>query len=302
MELRHIRYFLTVAEELNFSRAAEKLNIAQPHLSRQIQELENEIGAQLFHRTRRQVELTNAGMTFMKRAHEIFNLLEEASISARLSSTGTEGELFIGFTGTIQDLIPTIKLFRKLYPHVRIILKLMSNSEQILSLNEKKIDVAFVSVPIENENINVKPVKNMPFVAALPENHYLANKQTISIPDLADETFIMTPKTAGSIYYETVMQAFEKYDLYPNLSIQAYDLQTVLLLVSAGMGITLTPSPINAFDGIVYRKLDDINLKVIGSIAWRKDNKSEILEKFLNFFFHHFHHKFDLLVETSVQE
>lgn len=303
MELRHLRYFITLAEELNYSRAADKLNIAQPHLSRQIKELETEIGANLFHRTRRQVELTNAGKTLLEKAYEILDLLEEATISTRLSSAGTEGEFRIGFTGTVQDIIPAIQLYRQTYPNVRIILKLMSNTEQIIALNNNKIDLALVSVPVHYENVNVLPMKNMHFVAALPKNHYLAKKETVSIRDLAHETFIMTPKSAGALYYDTVMQAFKKHDITPNLSIQAYDLQTVLLLVAAGMGITLTPSPINAFNGIVYREIDDIdNLKVVGSIAWRKDNKSEILKKFLDFIFHNFKHRFDLLQDIHFED
>lgn len=299
MELRRIRYFLTLAEELNFSRAADKLHIAQPHLSRQIQELEKEIGAQLFYRTKRQVELTDAGKTFLKKAYEIFELIEEASISARLSSTGTEGEFKIGFTGTVQDVIPTIQHYRQLFPNIRIILKLMSSNKQIVALNEKKIDIALISIPIYNKNVHVKPLKNMPFVVALPENHHLANKPSVSIQELANEPFIMTPKIAGTMYYDIVMQAFQKYDLSPNLSIQAYDLQTVLLLVAAGLGVTVTPSPINAFNGIVYRKLEDIDLKVVGSIAWRKDNKSEILNNFLSFLFDHFPDKFEDIEETD---
>lgn len=299
MELRHLRYFITLAEELNYSRAADKLNIAQPHLSRQIKELESDIGANLFHRTRRKVELTNAGKTFLKKAYEILDLLEEASISARLSSTGSEGEFRIGFTGTVQNIIPAIQLYRQFYPNVRIILKLMSNTEQIMALNNNKIDIALVSIPIHNENISVKPIKSMQFVAALPKNHELANNETISIRELAHEPFIMTPKSAGALYYDTVMQVFEKYNITPNLSIQAYDLQTVLLLVSAGMGVTLTPSPINAFNGIVYRKIEDIDLKVVGSIAWRKDNQSEILKKFLNFLFQHFQDYYDLLDDST---
>src|SRR5690606_12301723 len=133
----------------DLSRAAEKLHIAQPHLSRQIQELENNIGVKLFHRTKRQVELTNAGKAFMKKAYEIIDLVEQASIAARLTSTGSEGELRIGFTGTVQNLIPTLQQYRKLHPKVRFMLKHMINSEQIVALNENKIDIALVSVPID---------------------------------------------------------------------------------------------------------------------------------------------------------
>lgn len=285
MELRHIRYFLTLAEELNFSRAAEKLHIAQPHLSRQIQELENQIGVQLFHRTKRQVELTNAGKAFMKKAYEIIDLVEQASTAARLSSLGTDGELRIGFTGTVQNLIPTLQKYRKLFPKVKIELKYMNNTEQIVALNENKIDIAVVSTPIDNENIYIKPVKKLSFVLALPEKHPLAKKKTLSLSDLENETFIMTPKSAGPMYYETVMSIFQNTDYIPNQTIEVHDLQTALILVSNGMGMILTPTPIHTLNGVVYRNLKDVDLSIMGFIAWRKDNKSEILKKFLTFFF-----------------
>lgn len=285
MELRHIRYFLTLAEELNFSRAAEKLHIAQPHLSRQIQELENNIGVKLFNRTKRQVELTNAGKAFMKKAYEIIDLVEQASIAARLTSTGSEGELRIGFTGTVQNLIPTLQQYRKLYPKVRIMLKYMINSEQIVALNENKIDIALVSVPIYNENVYIKPIKKFTFVLALPEKHPLAKKKTLSLFDLEHETLIMPPKSAGPMYYETVMGIFQNTEYIPNQTIQVHDLQTALILVSNGMGMILTPSLIFNLKGVVYRKLKDVDLSVTGFMAWRKDNKSEILKKFLTFYF-----------------
>ena len=298
MELRHIRYFLALAEELNFSRAAERLHIAQPHLSRQIRELEKEIDAQLFHRTKRQVELTNAGKTFKQKAYEIIDLVKQARVTTSLASTGTEGELRIGFTGTIQDSILTLQKYRKHYPKVRIILNQMSNAEQLAALQENKIDIALVSVPIDNDNVYVKPIKKMPFVAALPENHPLASKPSLSICDLANETFIMTPKSAGASYYETVMRVFNEAKIVPNLTIQAHDLQTVLVLVAAGMGVTLTPSPINALNGVVHRELQDVDLTIVGSMAWRKNNKSEILEKFLAFFFNYMQCESDI---NSVQ-
>lgn len=285
MELRHIRYFLALAEELNFSRAAERLHIAQPPLSRQIQELEKEIGAKLFYRTKRHVELTNAGKVFLSKAYEILDLVEQARITSRLSSTGTEGEFRIGFTGTVQELIPTIQKYRELYPHVGIILKQMTNAEQLEALNENKIDIALVSAPINNNKFHVKPIKTMSFMAALPEKHPLATKSSLYLHDLADETFIMTPKSAGALYYETVMSVFKQGGFAPKITMQAHDLHTVLSLVAAGMGVSLTPSSLNTLNGIVQRKVEDINLTIVGSIAWRKDNKSELLNKFLTFFF-----------------
>src|SRR5699024_1828075 len=129
--------------------------------------------------------------------------------------------------------IPTLKKYHEQYPNVGIILKQMSNTEQINALNENKIDIALVSAPISNENIQVQAVKKMDFVAALPEKHPLAEKPSLSFKDLAAETFIMTPKSAGSLYYETVLDAFKNTGVTPKTTIQAHDLQTVLVLVAS---------------------------------------------------------------------
>lgn len=288
MKLRYIHYFQVLAEELNFSRAAKRLHIAQPPLSRQIQELEEWIGAKLFHRTKRQVELTNAGKVFLEMSYEIIELVEDASSKARLSSTGTHGDFRIGFTGTVQDLIPFLQTYREKFPQVGIILKQMNNVDQIVALHQNSIDIAIVSAPIDHENVKTIPIKKMHFVAALPENHLLADKPTLFLRDLADETFIMTPKSAGSLYYETMMELFKTAKFAPKVTIQAHDLQTVLVLVSADMGIALTPSPIYGLNGVVHRKIEDFNLSIVGLLAWRIDNKSEILDNFLTFFFDYY--------------
>ncbi len=284
MDLRHIRYFLALAEELNFSRAAERLYISQPPLSRQIMELEEKIGAKLFHRTKQEVELTNAGRVLMHEAYQIIDQVEQAFISTRLSSTGKVGELRIGFSGAVNDIIPTLKKYRKAYPQVRITLKHLTSTEQIQALNERKIDIGNISVPTTNEKIQTIPLKKLFFKVALPEGHPLALKKSINLRDLENETIIITSKSAGIVFYETIMNIFETIDFKPNIAIQAHDLQTVLTFVSSGVGISLTPSPFVPVKGIVMREIEGINFAVEGRLAWRTDNRSEVLEEFLEFF------------------
>ncbi|MBL4953345.1 LysR substrate-binding domain-containing protein [Neobacillus sp. OS1-32] len=296
MELRHIRYFLALAEELNFGRAAERLHIAQPPLSRQIQELEEEIGAKLFYRTKRHVELTNAGKVFLNKAYQILDQVEQACVSTRLSSTGAEGEVVIGFSGTVQDLIPVIQKYHELYPHVGITLHQMNTANQIKALNEKRIDIGIVAAPVNSNKIHVRPLTKVCFLATLPEKHPLANKHSINLRDLADETFIMTPKSAGVLYYETFMSIFQMAGFAPKIMIQANDLQSVLALVAAGMGVALTPSSSTPCGGVIQRKVEDINVSLEASIAWRKDNHSEILDKLLKSFFNFFHIEFENIV------
>lgn len=288
MELRHIRYFLALAEELNFSRAAERLHISQPPFSRQIQELEEEIGAQLFYRTKRHVELTNAGKVFLNEAYHILEQVEQASINARLSSTGKEGEFKVGFNGIIQDMIPTLKKYRELYPQVGIVLKQMSSSEQLKALNEKRIDVALLTIPVNNSNIKLFPLKKLYFMAALSEKHPLLRKPKIYINDLADETFIITAKSIGPLYYEAFMNLFKNAGFTPQITIRSHDLHTVMALVAAEMGVTFTPTLMNPISGVVLRKVEDIHFSIEPSLGWRKDNHSEILKNFLTFFYEYY--------------
>src|SRR5690606_19357868 len=208
-------YFVALAEELNFHRAAERLHIAQPALSRQIRELEEEIGAKLFHRTSRRVELTPTGKWLLSRAFEILERMEQTRIGTQLTAIGREGELPIGFNGTVTDLIPTLKAYRARFPHVGIILKQMNSTMQIKALHENQIDIGVVTIPVYSDKIRTRPLIRIPFMAALPADHPLTAKPSISVRDLKDETFIITPQSAGPIYYDTIMGLFRHAGLTP---------------------------------------------------------------------------------------
>ncbi|MFT8319705.1 MAG: LysR substrate-binding domain-containing protein [Bacillus sp. (in: firmicutes)] len=287
MELRHIRYFVVLAEELHFGRAAERLHIAQPPLSRQIRELEEEIGAQLFFRTKRYVELTIAGKVFKKKADQILNQVEQACISTRISSNEKEEGIVIGFTGTIQSLIPIIKKYRETNT-LPIVFQQMSTADQMKALKEKRIDIGFVSAPVKSKNIMVRPLLRDRFIAALPENHPLALNKSICLNDFADETFIMTPRSAGSLYYDTFIELFLHAEFNPKITIQAHDLQTVLSFVSAGMGVAMTPSSVNPISGVVQREVEGIAHAIEVSVAWRQDNNSKLIHDFLDFLFEYY--------------
>lgn len=281
MELRHVRYFLALAEELNFSRAAQRLHIAQPPLSRQIRELEEHIGVRLFHRTKRQVQLTAAGKVFMTKAYQIMDQVEQAYLRTRLTSTGVEGEIRIGFSGAVHDMMPTLQQFRKRFPKVAIYLKHTNSAEQMESLLEGRLDIGVIAVPVNNSLLEVHPLPRVQFLAALPNNHPLVDRELLYLHDLADETFIMTPKSSGPLYYDMVMGMFQQARIAPNLTIQAHDLQTVLAMVASGMGVTIAPLLLHTYRGVVNRKLEDVNLSLQASLVWRKDNRSQILDNLL---------------------
>lgn len=281
MELRHIRYFVALAEELNFRQAAERLHITQPPLSRQIRELEEEIGVKLFHRNKRNVTLTDAGKVFLQKAYQILDDVDQAGMITRMSFAGSGGEFHIGFTASVRDLVPLLRKFRDEHPEVGLFLYQMSSMNQITALHEKRIDLGFITIPVSSDKIEMKPITSMPFVATFPKDHPLARKDPLYLADLKDEPIITTVKSAGIRYYETVMDIFRRAGITPSVTIQAYDLQTVLLLVESGMGITLEPAPRMECEGIVRRKLADVSMAITPFVAWHTDDRSETLRHFL---------------------
>ncbi|MDF2679489.1 MAG: HTH-type transcriptional regulator alsR [Brevibacillus sp.] len=285
MELRHIRYFTALAEELNFSRAAERLHIAQPPLSRQIQQLEEEVGVPLFYRNKRRVELTNAGKAFLEKAYRLIDLVEEACDTARMAARAEHGKLIIGFTGTAETLLPLLTVYRKKYPYVSLNLQLMGTTAQVAALQEKRIDVGILTPPVTNEELIVKKFDNPPLGVVLPENHPLAvSGGPIAIKELADESFVITPRSIGPGFYDSVTKVCHDAGFSPKITVETHDMPTVYALVSAGMGVSLTPLLKIRANGVVFRELSDRTVATEGGIAYRRDEKSEVLHSFLDTF------------------
>ncbi|MGO0059838.1 LysR family transcriptional regulator [Brevibacillus fluminis] len=285
MELRHIRYFTALAEELNFSRAAERLHIAQPPLSRQIQQLEEEVGVLLFYRNKHRVELTNAGKAFLEKAYQMIDLVKEASDTARMAARAEHGKLMIGFTGTVESLLPLLSIYRERYPHVNMNLQLMGTTSQVTALQEKRIDVGILTPPVTNEDIIVKKFLNPPFGVVLPEDHPLAVQgRPIAITDLAEESFVITPRAIGPGFYDSVTKLCNDAGFSPKITVETHDLPSVYALVSAGMGVSISPLLRIQVKGVVFRELIDCKVQLEGGIAYRRDEKSEVMHSFLETF------------------
>ncbi|WP_257350372.1 LysR substrate-binding domain-containing protein [Pseudalkalibacillus decolorationis] len=282
MELRHVRYFITLAEELHFGRAANRLHIAQPPLSRQIQKLEEEIDVRLFDRTKRNVKLTNAGKVFLEKAYQILDQVEQARVITQMTSKGEHGGLTVGFTGTSEGVIKIIRKFKEEYPLVGLILHKMGKADQIRALHEKRIDVGFVASPVISDQLHVRSLGEIPFMAVLPETHPLTSKKSpLYIHDLAEESFVMTPKTAGVDYYNTFIKICHQSGFTPKITIHAHDVQTIIALVSSGIGVSLVNSKF-PLKGAVYRKLEDVTITMERAVVWRRGEKSDVLQNFLN--------------------
>ena len=288
MELRHLRYFIAVAEELHFGRAANRLQISQPPLSQQIKQLEMELGLLLFSRTRQQVELTSAGKSFLQNAYKIMNLIDQASEEAKRVDRGESGELILAFTGAIAfELLPTIlKSYRDKYPSINIILKQMTTAEQIKALHKKAIHVGLVVMPVRSESLNVELLREEPFVVVLPKTHHLAQqKGKINIADLVNEQFIMTPRISGEGYYDSIISLCQSADFSPLTTQEAEELHTVVSFVASGMGIAILPASIQFLknEDIVYFPLEHDFSTYNTGVAWSKSEISPVVHSFISF-------------------
>lgn len=286
MELRHIRYFVAVAEELHFGRAAIRIGIAQPPLSKQIQQLEDEIGVKLFKRTKRRVSLTHAGKTFLKEARQVLDLSERAVRSARRADRGEIGRLVVSFVGsaTYSFLPHALRSFRNRFPHVELVLRELTTYKQLDALHEKGVDVGFLRQPIKDDALFIETLLQEPFVVALPSHHALVSRTSIPLEMLAREDFVMFSRQQGTTFYDQAVSLCHQAGFSPKVVQEAVHIPTVLGLVSAGMGVTLVTASIQKLQlaGVVYRILAQVDRTTELAVAWRRDDESPVLLAFLN--------------------
>jgi len=273
MELRQLRYFLAVAEELHFTRAAERLCIGQPPLSYTIQQLEEELGVRLFLRTKRSVQLTDAGRHLMKKAYELLQLADQTKRLARQLSNGEVGELNIGFTSStpLTELFSElIQKHRQAFPAVRLIFKELSTAKQLAALEKGELDFGFLRPEFSNnlETSALAPIafvhlRTDPLMVALPTGHPLSGRQEIYLKDLMHEGFVMYPATAGTSIYKQIYMLCANDGFMPNVVQEAAEASTLIGLVAAGIGITILPACFDRIQlaGVCYRPLNDVQAK-----------------------------------------
>lgn len=287
MELRHLRYFVAVAEELNFSRAAERLHIAQPPLSQQIRNLEVELGVVLFNRTKRRVELTAPGQVFLEKVHQSIQSIEQAVEAVQRASRGEIGRLSVGFnsSATYSVLPQILRGFRECYPQVELHLHELTTSQQLECLHQHQIDAGILYLPIESSALKVVSILKERLVVAMPESHPLAVSSQLSIRALSREPFIIPPHRLGGGLYSKIMQFFQQSGFNPTVVQEAMQLQTMISLVAGEVGVALVPASLQNLQraGVVYRCLQELTPEVEIAIAWRQhDDGSPVLQKFVN--------------------
>lgn len=244
MELRHLKYFLVVAEELHFRRAAERLFIAQPGLSRQIRQLEEELGVPLFKRHNRKVELTPAGSFLQEKADVLLKELELVITATRQVGAGLRGQLRIGYIGSaMQHTLPKLFLaVSEQYPDVHFSLKEMDNRQQIEALLSREIDLGFVRLERVAPPLQMRAVFEDTFSLVLPESHFLTPETFTGLKQLEEESFILFESSYSSSYYETVMQLFDAEGFTPTVSHNTINASSIYRLVASGLGLAIVPT------------------------------------------------------------
>ena len=288
MELRHLRYFIAVAEELNFTRAAERLHIGQPPLSQAIQVLEADVGAQLFTRTKRWVRMTEAGTLFLADARRILALAEQAGETARRAQRGEAGVLRVGFTFStpLTPLFATvINRYRQQYPAVTLILHEMATLPQLDALGQRTLDLGFVR-PLDGDTppgLALTPLREDPLVAVLPAAMTVARNKPVKMEQLKEMPFVMYPPSAGTGIYAQIMRLCREAGFVPRIGQEAGEASTIIGLVAAGCGVSVLPASFERIrmDGVQYRAIAGDHASTTLLLAQRSDESSPLVAAFV---------------------
>jgi DNA-binding transcriptional LysR family regulator len=283
MELRHMRYFVAVAEHLHFGRAAEALATAQPSLSRQILQLEVELGVALFERTNRRVELTDAGRLFLIDARRTLQAAEASIRHAHENAEGTRGELRIGFLdGAMLMHLPSIfREYRRRYPNVIVSPQAMVYPEHVPALRAGSIDIAWTIAVSDPENIS-QTVTTDGLMAALPSDHRLADRAELSIAEFKGEPLIVLSRETAPSLFDLIMDQCTANGYRPPDIREVPDMTTVLGLAAAGFGVALVPYPwsVVAVRGLAFLKIAS-NDYIDEALSWHRDRDTAIVRSFV---------------------
>ena len=287
MELRHLRYFVAVAEELNFTRAAEKLGINQPPLSLQVRQLEKEMGTQLFHRRTRGVELTDAGKLLLEEARVILKQVERAKTGVRRRGRGETGRLIVGSAGAtyFHPLIPAIiREYGLTYPDIILAPQASNTALLMAQLCAARIDVGIIRPPITGgDNVSTMPLVNEKTLVVVPSGHALSGSKSVQLAALAKEKFVLTPRALNPGNYDSIMAACHRAGFTPVIGQEAPQIVSVIPLVAGGLGVSIVPWSMSRIliDGITYLDIDGDSPRAEICLAFRRDENSPAVRNFV---------------------
>jgi DNA-binding transcriptional LysR family regulator len=288
IELRHFRYAVAVADTLHFGHAAERLHISQPPLSQQIRQLEEELGITLFHRTKRQVQLTKAGELFIQEARVVLAQAEHAVRVGQRMGDGEAGQLIVAIAGPAdsQFFVDVFRLFAERHPAVHIALRNMSTMEQAVAIGEGRIHAGFLVPPLDDPALTVKTVIQRPIAVALPARHPLAQRSYVPLSALAAERHIMFARHLGPHLFDAIVSACREAGFTLNVVHEVDNVQTACTLVAAGLGVCFVPAGMHpGSTGTIHIRPVKPTLPHVDSplaLAYKRDSLYELVRAFVN--------------------
>ena len=285
MEFRQLRYFVAVAEELNFGRAAKRLYISQQALSKQILNLEDELEIQLFYRSKHQVKLTEAGAVFLQESRQLLDRVQKAVQLSKRAARGEIGQIKLSFVASaLHSILPNIlSIFRESYPDVEIIMNENSTHDQVQALLKNESDLGFLYLPIEDKSFNTQPILEESLAVVLPKEHPLSTLEKLPLKALENESFILHPRYEGPVLYDRLISLCESAGFVPKVVQEVPASKTRIGLVAAGLGISFVFANLQNLinSEVVYKQLNEVEIALQLAVVWRKDNTSPVLQEFL---------------------
>lgn len=285
LELRPLRSFIVVATELHFSRAARRLHISQSALSQQIRALEDNLGAVLFSRTSRMVELTAAGEALLEAAPRVLFEADRATERVRQAVKGTAGVLVIGSVGTaLASIAPRImRTLRQDFPDLRLEVRQLDTAALLVALAGGRVDVALVREASPRPSLHIEQLVSEPLMVAMPEDHHLAARDQVRPEDLADEPFVLWPRPLGADFFDIITGYCREHGFSPRIVAEGADIETQLGLVASGMGVSLQPAFYANLRmvGVAFRPLLGSAPLIALQVAWRKGSSTGAIRRFV---------------------